>query len=93
MNVNIHPSEYQNTRWQTGIPPTVVAADPEPVKDRAIGAKIQLVVYAGLLFMILSNNVAYRFTNEMWAFVMTSKNELLGENGLPTIKGACRKPE
>ena len=58
-------------------------------QDKSTGSKIQLVVFAALTFILVSNNVAYRFTNELWAFFMSAKNEVLGENGLPTIKGVA----
>jgi hypothetical protein len=55
---------------------------------RRIGTKIRIAVYSAILFFVLSNAVTYRFTNEMWSFMMSSQHELFGENGLPTLKGA-----
>ena len=56
-------------------------------KNKKTGTKFKVLVYSAITFFILSNPVTYKFTNELWAYMMNSNNELLSESGLPTLKG------
>lgn len=58
------------------------------VADRQLGRFFRIAVFSTILFFILSFPATYRIVNHVFSFVANRGNEIVGEDGCPTLKGS-----
>jgi hypothetical protein len=69
--------------------PTQQKPDPniQIYQDKSKGQQFKTAILFTILFLILSNHMSYKITNQLYQTITNRMFQVLGENGFPTFKG------
>lgn len=87
----IMTSKYDYIQKPIQNPYLNIQPDPDPAlqkyQDKSKGKQFKISVISTFLFLLLSNPITYRITNQLYQIITNRMYQVIGEDGSPTFKG------